>query len=475
MTNNVKVGEYMNVGGSATHVLFNFPGYGALHIGSIETISYSTYRDKTPVYNLGNININGFALGKRYIAGSLIKTLFIYDDLKQFLTRVKDDIGLEQELNSIYQMTNDSFKTYHHLLIDDVMPFDIIILMASEYGAYHVTEVIYGCTFINTGQVHSINDMITQSTMSFIANDVRQTHTGLESQTSSFIVPSTAEAASSIGEVNRLSDGAAYANYYIEAGYTRKQIIDMVNAGTLPKDTLAYLDIAEYNNKVKTIGVPLTNSDGTKIVVPDMKDTVTKDTTSSSIGATTDSTSIVATKTEFASSEFVTTNKNDVVDGDTISFDNINNLYGESVGSVSIRLIGIDAPETSHDSSGLSQPYGKEAKAFLEEYVSSGKWDKDVASGAVKTDFGTDKYGRTLVYNSNYAAALVGSGLAYVDATSLKTAGTKEVNKVMEAYTSARNSGLGVWNTDNPVLVTPKTWRSMTTEERQEYLDRIGS
>lgn len=438
----------MNVGGSATHVLFNFPGYGALHIGSIETISYSTYRDKTPVYNLGNININGFALGKRYIAGSLIKTLFIYDDLKQFLTRVKDDIGLEQELNSIYQMTNDSFKTYHHLLIDDVMPFDIIILMASEYGAYHVTEVIYGCTFINTGQVHSINDMITQSTMSFIANDVRQTHTGLESQTSSFIVPSTAEAASSIGEVNTLSDGAAYANYYIEAGYTRKQIIDMVNAGTLPKDTLAYLDIAIYNNK---------------------------DTTSSSIGATTDSTSIVATKTEFASSEFVTTNKNDVVDGDTISFDNINNLYGESVGSVSIRLIGIDAPETSHDSSGLSQPYGKEAKAFLEEYVSSGQWDKDVASGAVKTDFGTDKYGRTLVYNSNYAAALVGSGLAYVDATSLKTAGTKEVNKVMEAYTSARNSGLGVWNTDNPVLVTPKTWRSMTTEERQEYLDRIGS
>lgn len=438
----------MNVGGSATHVLFNFPGYGALHIGSIETISYSTYRDKTPVYNLGNININGFALGKRYIAGSLIKTLFIYDDLKQFLTRVKDDIGLEQELNSIYQMTNDSFKTYHHLLIDDVMPFDIIILMASEYGAYHVTEVIYGCTFINTGQVHSINDMITQSTMSFIANDVRQTHTGLESQTSSFIVPSTAEAASSIGEVNRLSDGAAYANYYIEAGYTRKQIIDMVNAGTLPKDTLAYLDIAIYNNK---------------------------DTTSSSIGATTDSTSIVATKTEFASSEFVTTNKNDVVDGDTISFDNINNLYGESVGSVSIRLIGIDAPETSHDSSGLSQPYGKEAKAFLEEYVSSGKWDKDVASGAVKTDFGTDKYGRTLVYNSNYVAALVGSGLAYVDATSLKTAGTKEVNKVMEAYTSARNSGLGVWNTNNPVLVTPKTWRSMTTEERQEYLDRIGS
>lgn len=438
----------MNVGGSATHVLFNFPGYGALHIGSIETISYSTYRDKTPVYNLGNININGFALGKRYIAGSLIKTLFIYDDLKQFLTRVKDDIGLEQELNSIYQMTNDSFKTYHHLLIDDVMPFDIIILMASEYGAYHVTEVIYGCTFINTGQVHSINDMITQSTMSFIANDVRQTHTGLESQTSSFIVPSTAEAASSIGEVNTLSDGAAYANYYIEAGYTRKQIIDMVNAGTLPKDTLAYLDIANYNNK---------------------------DTTSSSIGATTDSTSIVATKTEFASSEFVTTNKNDVVDGDTISFDNINNLYGESVGSVSIRLIGIDAPETSHDSSGLSQPYGKEAKAFLEKYVSSGQWDKDVASGAVKTDFGTDKYGRTLVYNSNYAAALVGSGLAYVDATSLKTAGTKEVNKVMEAYTSARNSGLGVWNTNNPVLVTPKKWRSMTTEERQEYLDRIGS
>ena len=60
-------------------------------------------------------------------------------------------------------------------MFDDIIPFDIIILLSSEYGAYSVSEVIYGATLINSGQVHSINDLIAEGTMSFVARDVRQT------------------------------------------------------------------------------------------------------------------------------------------------------------------------------------------------------------------------------------------------------------------------------------------------------------
>ena len=33
---NIRKGEYHSVGGDATHIIFNFPGYGALYMGSFD-------------------------------------------------------------------------------------------------------------------------------------------------------------------------------------------------------------------------------------------------------------------------------------------------------------------------------------------------------------------------------------------------------------------------------------------------------
>ena len=178
---NIRKGEYHSVGGDATHIIFNFPGYGALYMGSLISLSYQTYRDKVPVYNLGNTNIDGFAIGKRYVAGSIIKAMFLNDDLRAFLNEVSKDIGLNKDIDSIYQLKYENSKTYHHLMMDDILPFDIIIVLSSEYGNFSVSEVIYGATLINSGQVHSIQDLIVENTISFVARDARQTLESLNS------------------------------------------------------------------------------------------------------------------------------------------------------------------------------------------------------------------------------------------------------------------------------------------------------
>jgi hypothetical protein len=73
------------VGGSDTHVVLEFPSLGAtnnfLYMGSLVTVSYSVHRDKTPVYNCGSPLVDGFAIGNKYVAGSMITTMFNEDEL----------------------------------------------------------------------------------------------------------------------------------------------------------------------------------------------------------------------------------------------------------------------------------------------------------------------------------------------------------------------------------------------------------
>lgn len=73
-----------------------------------------------------------------------------------------------------------------------------------------------------------------------------------------------------------------------------------------------------------------------------------------------------------------------VIDGDTIN-------VRTSTGEVTVRLIGVNTPETRHPTKG-AEPYGKEAKEFTKK-VLLGK--------RVYLEFDvqrTDRYGRTLAY-----------------------------------------------------------------------------
>lgn len=133
--------------------------------GELQTVSYSIYRPTQPVYALGRINPKGVVRGQRTIAGSLIFTVFDRHVLKEVMRSYTAGQGTfaftQDEIN---EMAKD-MKT------DEMPPFDISITFLNEYGNSSVLT-IYGCHILTEGQTMSIEDMITENTMQYIAMDI---------------------------------------------------------------------------------------------------------------------------------------------------------------------------------------------------------------------------------------------------------------------------------------------------------------
>ena len=123
-------------------------------VGSVQTISYSIHNEKMPVRVLGNMNPKGYVFGNRTIAGTIIFTVFdrhwTHKLLGEYLENIKSDA---------------------HVLTDEMPPINITIAMANEYGSKS-RLALYGVTFVNEGQVMSINYMYTENTYQFYAMDI---------------------------------------------------------------------------------------------------------------------------------------------------------------------------------------------------------------------------------------------------------------------------------------------------------------
>lgn len=140
-------------------------------IGEVQTISYSIHRDRYPVRVLGKINPVGFCAGGRLVAGSLIFTVF-------------DRHVILRLLNALQGKTYDSLTTEDreemvlNMKMDEMPPIDITISFANELGNMsHIR--IYGVVFVDEGQVMSIEDMITEQTMSYMAQDIELIQAGV--------------------------------------------------------------------------------------------------------------------------------------------------------------------------------------------------------------------------------------------------------------------------------------------------------
>lgn len=124
-------------------------------IGTLQTITYSIHNEKIPVRTLGDMNMKNTVFGGRIIAGSMIFTVFNRHWLRELMT---DYINIKG-LGDI------------HYLSDELPPINITISMANEYGQ-NARLSLYGVTFINEGQVMSINDNYTENTFEFYAKDL---------------------------------------------------------------------------------------------------------------------------------------------------------------------------------------------------------------------------------------------------------------------------------------------------------------
>ena len=192
---NVKVATttFESMSGANTIIVLEFPtfegsGYeGSVYVkmNSVTTLSWSVYRAKIPVTPIGENTVSGFALGNKTVAGHIIKTLTYADEFtsvveyySKLAIKYKQDnyyenLGSKQpiSLDSNYKITQKNFDS---LMKDDLLPFNIHAYSISEYTGKIVKDSIYGCTIINTGQVQSIENLITENTISFMAKYLEQ-------------------------------------------------------------------------------------------------------------------------------------------------------------------------------------------------------------------------------------------------------------------------------------------------------------
>ena len=187
-----------NISGSEIQVMFEFPTNDVqksvyIHMSNIITVSHSVARTKIPVYLMGDTTVSGLALGTKMVAGSIVK-LYTRNDaltnhIKQFVDDRFDKLQKEkvQDLGDI--RSNISLKEVSDFMRDDLSPFNIHLITTSEGDIEEApqfgVDTIIGATVINTGNVFSIENLISEETMSFMAKEVHY-QTDISKASSSF-------------------------------------------------------------------------------------------------------------------------------------------------------------------------------------------------------------------------------------------------------------------------------------------------
>ena len=183
---------FESMSGVNTTVVFEIPmpnskeGSVFVIMRSIISISVSTSRAKMPIIPLGENTVNGFALGNKTVAGSIIKALTFNDEFTQKIQFFTEKSLKDRKDKFFYQLGSKTFfdsgtyeishKHFDSIMKDDLVPFNIHTYAFTEYPAASpkgrqrlIMNSIYGCTLINEGQVQSIENLITENTFTYVA------------------------------------------------------------------------------------------------------------------------------------------------------------------------------------------------------------------------------------------------------------------------------------------------------------------
>jgi hypothetical protein len=121
-------------------------------LGSLHSLSYSSFREKNAVRTLGRTHAKAYTRGQRTIAGTMIFNILQAHELMDFA-----NAGL-----------NDSD---HVAMLDQIEPFNLIISFTNEYGAVSVMH-LFNVDVNTESQSMSIDQIGTSNTMSFYAQDM---------------------------------------------------------------------------------------------------------------------------------------------------------------------------------------------------------------------------------------------------------------------------------------------------------------
>ena len=136
---------------------------------------------------------------------------------------------------------------------------------------------------------------------------------------------------------------------------------------------------------------------------------------------------------------------NRVIDGDTIE-------VKKGTIKLTVRLVGIDAPEVSHKKNEPGQPFSQQSTKYLAKIALN-------RSADVKS-YGADRYGRVLgevfVDGNNVSLEMVKAGLAEVYRGT--PASNQDIGPYWQAEEEARKAGKGMWVLGDKYL-SPREWR----------------
>jgi len=189
---NLDIDRYLN-----TYTTFSgadiVASFGGVEIGALSGITFSVTREKAPIYTMGSPNPRSFSRGKRGIAGSLIFTVFdrpalytmldenVSKDAKahQFFTRAHNTLpGDPNHKRGIARVADQTQSVVSKVpyYADQIPPFDITITFANEYGQAAVRS-IYGVELLNEGSGASMDDIVLEETMTYVARELGPMYT----------------------------------------------------------------------------------------------------------------------------------------------------------------------------------------------------------------------------------------------------------------------------------------------------------
>lgn len=172
--------------------------FGGKILGELQGISYTIQREKAPIYSMGEADPRSFSRAKRGIAGSMV---FVVFDRFALLEAMRDrpyvanrysipegfeiaDVNLDTlEIvpGVIGPAVGSAAPTVSRIAldkviaapnyIDQVLPFDVVITAANEYGAV-ARMMIHGVEIMNVGSSLSINDITTEEACTYLATAI---------------------------------------------------------------------------------------------------------------------------------------------------------------------------------------------------------------------------------------------------------------------------------------------------------------
>ena len=135
-------------------------------LAELSTISYSIHRETFPVRSLGSVYPKDYTKGPRTIAGSFVFTVFNKHVLDELLRATRAIVS-----TGVADSAPDQYRAMSPVLADQIPPFDVTIAYNNELGESS-KMVIYGVQIVNEGQVTSVNDMVTENEMQYVARDI---------------------------------------------------------------------------------------------------------------------------------------------------------------------------------------------------------------------------------------------------------------------------------------------------------------